>query len=115
MLYSQRQPLKTRQFDITHLYLTVAGSSTPTGGGIDKKLIDKVEKLSTGVFKIHLKSKARRPLFSVGVTMITEDSQVVFVASDTGSITFKCFVAGVADDDCDFAVTVGYHDNTTLY
>lgn len=119
MLYSQRMPLKTRQIDVTQLFVTVDGTGVdPVIGGLDKKIVKEVEEVSTGIYKITLKSKARRPLFLVGHAMITEDAVLTFVASDEESITVKTKVldtGAFAVDDTQFALTIGYHGDKTLY
>lgn len=116
MLYSQRNPLKTRQVDITNLYITISGdAAAPTFGGIDKAIVKSIARVSKGVFKITLRSTARRPLFMVGVAPITEDAVINVVASDNESITVKCKIGAVLEDDTDANLTIGYHGYTTLF
>lgn len=116
MLYSQRNPLKTRQVDITNLYITFTGSATtPTFGGIDKAIVKSIKRVSSGVFKITLRSVARRPLFMVGIAPVTEDAIINVVASDNESITVKCKVGGSLVETASANLTIGYHGYTTLF
>ena len=116
MMYSQRQPQKTRQFDLTHLYMTFNGvANANTIGGLDSKFVSSVTDIGAGNYKITFKDKARRALIPVGVESFTDGLYVRVTASDTESITILCKTfAGVATD-CSVGICVAYHDNSTLY
>lgn len=116
MLYSQRQPLKIRQFDMTYLHLKVDGTlATPIAAGLDSKFVQSVEDIGDGNYKITLKDSARRNLEIVGHEVFTDGLYLRVTAVDKNSVTvlIKTF-AGVATDGS-FGIVLAYHDNTTLY
>lgn len=116
MLYSQRMPLKTRQFDVTFLFISVDGTAaTPVASGPDAKFVKTVTDLGAGNYKIDLKDKAQRNLHTVGHEVFTDGLYMRVTAVDQSSVTvlIKTF-AGVATDGS-FNICLAYHDNKTLY
>ncbi len=117
MMYSQRQPMKTRQFDITKLFITFNGvGGANTIGGLDAKFVSSVTDLGAGNYKIIFKDKARRALVVPNQPACFTDGLYCRVtASDTESVTVLCKTfAGVATD-ASIGLEVVYHANTTLY
>lgn len=116
MMYSQRQPLKGRQFNQTLLFVKVNGAlATPVADGDDAKFISSVTDLGTGNYKITFKDKARRALEVIGHEVFTDGLYLRVTASDTESVTvlIKTF-AGVATDGS-FSLAVKFHQDATLY
>jgi hypothetical protein len=94
MMYSQRSPLKTRQFDITHLYIAINGLlTTPIAGGLDAKFISTVEDLGVGNYRITFKDIARRSLQLVGQIVHASGVLLRVTAVTTSSITVQCTLA----------------------
>jgi len=115
-MYSQRQPLKTRQNNMTLLFLKVDGTlATPIAAGLDAKFISAIQDIGAGNYKITLKDSARRNLDVVGHEVFTDALYLRVTAVDKNSVTvlIKTF-AGVATDGS-FGITLAYHDDPTLY
>lgn len=116
MLYSQRQPIKTRQNNVTLLAIKINGVlATPIADGWDKKFISSVEDIGAGNYKITFRDKAKRALEVLGHEVFTDGLYLRVTASDTESVTvlIKTF-AGVATDGA-FGLTIGFHQDATLY
>lgn len=116
MLYSQRQPLKTRQNNMTFLNIKVDGTAvTPSALGMDKKFVESITDIGAGNYKITFKDKAKRAIEAIGLECFTDGLYGRVTASDTESITvlFKTF-AGVATD-ASFGIWVAFHQDATLY
>ncbi len=93
-MYSQRQPLKTRQFDVTLLFIAINGLlTTPIADGWDSKFISSVEDLGVGNYKITFKDKARRSLLVAGHTVYASGVLLRVTAVTTDSITVQCSLA----------------------
>lgn len=94
-MYSQRQPLKTRQFDLTYLHIAIDGLLvTPIAAGMDSKFIYSVTDLGVGNYKITFKDKARRALLVVGQVVYSAGIQLRVTATDTNSVTVLCSKSG---------------------
>lgn len=117
MLYSQRQPLKIRQNNVTLLFFKVAGSSgTPAAAGDDIRFIKEIQDVGVGQYKIVFKDKAQRNLDIVGHISYTEKALVRQIASDTESVTIHCTDSEDGTDlDSDVGLTVKFHQDKTLY
>lgn len=116
MLYSQRQPLKVRQNNVTFLNVKfdgVAGANTISG--LDSKFVSSVTDLGAGNYKINLKDKAQRALVPVGHEVYTDGLylRVTAMAVDSITVLIKTF-AGVATDGA-FDIWFAYHEDRTLY
>ena len=116
MLYSQRQPLKIRQFDVTLLFIAVDGTAvTPVASGLDAKFVKEVQDLGAGNYKLVMKDKAQRALLPVGHEVFTDGLYLRVTAVDSESVTVLCKTfAGVATD-ASFNLCLAYHANKTLY
>lgn len=117
MMYSMRQPMKTRQLNMTKLFLTFNGvANANTIGGLDSKFVSSVTDLGAGNYKINFKDKARRALVVPNQPACFTDGLYCRVtASDTESVTVLCKTfAGVATD-ASIGLEVVYHDDATLY
>lgn len=116
MMYSQRQPVKTRQFNVTKLYVAIDGTvATPVAGGLDSKFIKTVTDLGAGNYKVTFKDKARRNLVVNSLLSSTSGVYGIVTAVDKDffTVAFKTF-AGVATDAA-FTAEILYHDDSTLY
>lgn len=116
MMYSQRQPLKTRQNNMTLLMLKIDGTlATPIAAGLDAKFISSVVDLGAGNYQVILKDSARRFVDIVGHEVFTDGLYllVTAVAKNGFTVLIKTF-AGVATDGS-FGITLAYHDDPTLY
>lgn len=116
MLFSQRQPIKTRQNNVTVLRIAIDGTVvTPVAGGMDAKFIKTVTDLGAGNYKITFKDKAARNLLVDSIMCATDGLYGRVTATDSESITviFKTF-AGVATD-ASFTAKVCFHQDKTLY
>lgn len=116
MLFSQRQPLKIRQNNMTLLFIAVNGVlATPVADGKDAKFVKSVQDLGTGNYKITLKDKARLALLPVGHEVFTDGIYLRVTAVDTESVTVICKTfAGVATD-ASFNLCLAYHEDKTIY
>ena len=116
MLYSQRQPLKIRQNNMTFLFIAVDGTVvTPVASGLDSKFVSSVQDLGAGNYKINFKDKARRALIPVGHEVFTDGLYLRVTAVNTESVTVLCKTfAGVATD-ASFNICLAYHEDSTLY
>lgn len=116
MMYSQRQPIKVRQLNLTLLFIKFNGvANANTISGLDAKFVKSVTDLGAGNYKIIFKDKARRALDVVGQQVFTDGLYLRVTASDEESVTVlvKTF-AGVATD-ASIGLTVAYHEDKTLY
>ena len=116
MLYSQRQPLKIRQNNMTLIHVAVDGTvATPVAAGFDSKFVKQVDGLGAGNYKITFKDKAVRNLVTIGHEVFTDGIYLRVTAVDTQSVTVLCKTfAGVATD-ASFNITLAYHEDKTLY
>lgn len=116
MMYSQRQPSKVRQMNLTVLRVAIDGTvATPIAGGMDAKFISTVTDNGTGDYTITFKDYARRALVVDSVMCGTNGlyGRVTAVTTNSFRVVFKTF-AGVATD-ATFTAQVAYHDDATLY
>ena len=116
MLYSQRQPQKTRQFNLTHLYIAVDGTlATPVADGLDAKFVKSVQDLGAGNYKITLKDKAQRNLLPVGHEVFTDGIYLRVTATDKESVTVLCKTFACVATDASFNLCLAFHQDKTLY
>lgn len=116
MMYSQRQPSKVRQFNLTQLRFAINGVlATPVAGGMDSKFISTVVDNGVGDYTITLKDSARRALVVDAIQCSTTGlyGLVTAVTVNSFRVVFKTF-AGVATDAA-FTALIAYHDDSTLY
>lgn len=116
MMYSQRQPSKVRQNNITDLRFAIDGTvATPVAGGMDAKFIASVTDNGVGDYTVTLKDSARRNLIVDSLQCATDGlyGRVTAVTPNSFRVIFKTF-AGVATD-ASFTAKVCYHEDPTLY
>ena len=116
MMYSQRQPLKVRQNNMTLLFLSISGTpAIPVVSGLDAKFVKNVVDLGAGNYQIVFKDIARRNLIAVGQSVFTDGIYLRVVAVAKDSVTVICKTFGGIATDADFNITLGYHEDPTLY
>jgi len=107
------KPINTSQVKLRRLHIKVDGSAaTPVASGVDKFLIESIDKLGAGNHKINLtgKAKARNAnvLDVISIVPIGADASFHVVATTDDSVTI------LLSADVDFGIEIQANDNRFL-
>lgn len=105
-----------RQIQLIEIHLTVAGTSgTPVAGGLDVAIVESVEDLGIGNYKINLKDVAQRNLVPASLLVSTAGLLGRVTASDKSSITVQLATPAGAATDGDLNISILFSEARDLY